>query len=111
MSEERLKVLEQKAAQTDEYIEQNKQVTEDLKICVDNLNKAIESKDSATAQELQEIKSNLKSISDLLAAWNNAKGFVNTISWIATFIKWCAIIGTVIAGAWYFIKTGHSPKG
>lgn len=46
---------------------------------------------------------------EMLTAWNNAKGFVNTVQMISKVIKFLTPIGLLILAGWYFIKTGHLP--
>lgn len=70
------------------------------------MNEAIEKNDSATAQELHEMKQTLSTIKDLLQAWNDAKGFVKWIGYIATFMKWMMIIGTTSAAVYFALRNG-----
>lgn len=52
--------------------------------------------------DLQNIKSELKTVTEILVAWNNAKGFVRTIKFIGDIVKWGAPIVAALAAMWYF---------
>lgn len=47
-----------------------------------------------------------KSTADLVAAWNNAQGFLSVMVWISRWIKILTPIAIVLGAIFYFIKTG-----
>ena len=50
------------------------------------------------------------SVHEVLTAWNNAKGFVNTVQTISKLIKWATPPALLIAATWYFVTHGNWPK-
>lgn len=55
-------------------------------------------------EDLQNIKAELKTVTEILVAWNNAKGFVKTIKFVGDIVKWGAPIVAAIVAAWYFLN-------
>lgn len=55
------------------------------------------------------MEADIKRIREIVEAWNNAKGFVNTIKGISSTIKVLAIPVAAAAAFWYLITTGHWP--
>ena len=106
---QRITNLEQSVKQLTEQQEMTSESIEELREKHDNLVASIEKDDSATAHELAEMKSTLSSIKDLLQAWNDAKGFVKWIGYLATFAKWLTIIGGSCALIWAALKAGIEP--
>lgn len=49
------------------------------------------------ANDLSGVSENLKSINDILIAWNNANGFFSVIKFFSGFVKMLAPIGIFIA--------------
>lgn len=58
---------------------------------------------------IHEIRDDIREMREILDAWNNAKGFVTTIKFLSSLIKWISIVGGTIGLIWYFFKTGHPP--
>jgi hypothetical protein len=46
---------------------------------------------------------------DILTAWNNAKGFVNTVQTISKVIKFLTPIALLFGLVWYFVTHGELP--
>lgn len=61
-------------------------------------------KDQVTA-----IHTDIAHMREILDAWNSAKGFVNTIKFLAALTKALAALGAVIGIIWYVTKFGHMP--
>lgn len=55
------------------------------------------------------MEADIKRIREIVEAWNNAKGFVNTVKGISSTIKILAIPAAACAAIWYLITTGHWP--
>lgn len=60
-------------------------------------------------EKMDEVLVAVGSVHEVMNAWNNAKGFVNTVQMISKVIKFLTPIGLLILAGWYFIKTGHLP--
>lgn len=46
---------------------------------------------------------------EIVSAWNNVKGFVNTVHTISKVLRWATLTGAAIAAIWYFVANGHWP--
>jgi hypothetical protein len=91
--------------------------------CLDNhdevleaVNKRITKCKQEVSEDLETLKDRLDSMHqdishmrDLLDAWNSAKGFVITMKFLATSLRWIAVIGGTVGVIWYFIKFGTLP--
>lgn len=53
-------------------------------------------------QEAQ--KATLDEMKDILIVWNNTKGFINTVRFLGTVLKWAASVGAAIGLIYYWIK-------
>ena len=49
------------------------------------------------------ISATLVSMTEILEAWNNTKGFVKTMVTISGFMKWLVAFGASVAAVWYFV--------
>lgn len=58
------------------------------------------------SREFKEVGDHIKSIAEILTAWNNARGFLSTLRFMAGFIKIVMVIGGFFAVIWIFLKTG-----
>ena len=54
--------------------------------------------------DLKSIKNQLATVTEILTAWNNAKGFVKTIKFMGDAIKWAAPVVAAITAYWYYIS-------
>lgn len=62
------------------------------------------------AGRLSPLEADVKRIREIVEAWNNAKGFVNTIKAISAAVKVLAILFAAAAAVWFFITNGHWPS-
>lgn len=60
-------------------------------------------------QTLVEIQHDVAHMREIIEAWNNAKGFVATIRFLASVVKWTAVIGSAVGLVWYVLKYGAPP--
>ena len=51
-----------------------------------------------------EQKVTLDEMKDILVVWNNTKGFINTVRFLGTTLKWIALVGGSIAAVLYWFK-------
>ena len=58
---------------------------------------------SVIHQDLQSIKSDIKTMREVLSAWDNAKGFVKVVRISGDVAKWVVLVGAAIAAIWYAI--------
>lgn len=58
------------------------------------------------SDKMDEVLAAVGSVSDVLTAWNNAKGFVNTVQTISKVIKFLTPIALLFGLVWYFITHG-----
>lgn len=58
------------------------------------------------SHEFKTVSENIKSIADILNAWNNARGFLSTLDFVAGFLKVGMVIGASFLMIWIFLKTG-----
>ena len=65
---------------------------------------------SVLKKDQEEIKVEVKKITELLQAWESAKGFVKVIEVISKLVKLLAPIVLVIIAGYYLLTTGHLPK-
>lgn len=56
--------------------------------------------------DLEEIKSDLKAVKELLDAWKNMKGFIRTMQIIGSVAKWITVTGAAFAAIWYWLHGG-----
>lgn len=61
-------------------------------------------------EKIEQISKTQKSMAEIVTAWNNTKGFVNTIQLISKVLRWASITGAAIAAIWYAITHGTMPK-
>lgn len=54
--------------------------------------------------DLKSIKNQLATVTEILTAWNNAKGFIKTVKFIGDAIKWAAPAIAAITAYWYYIS-------
>ena len=55
-------------------------------------------------KELQKLNAdNLEKVTEILEAWNNAKGFVKTSMMIVNTVKWVLIAAGTLTAAYYWI--------
>jgi type I site-specific restriction endonuclease len=106
---QRIVNLEQTVKQLTNQQQATVESVDDLREMHNNLVEAIEKNDSASAQEMHELKVMVSSIRDLLQAWNDAKGFVRVIGFLATLVKWVGIIGGATGIIWVALKSGLEP--
>lgn len=48
----------------------------------------------------------LNTVHDIVVAWDNAKGFVNTLSWLSRAARWIVATGLAVWAIAAFFKTG-----
>lgn len=57
-------------------------------------------------QQLDTVNSTMQEMSEVLAAWRNARGAIKTIQVLADICRWTAYLAVSIGAIWYFLKTG-----
>lgn len=77
----------------------------DIEVCGEDKDKKIDSLED----HLTDIQKKLSDITDLLTAWNNAKGFVRVIEGMAYTVKLFTPVAAVLGAIWYFAHTGKWP--
>src|SRR3990172_6141306 len=75
---------------------------DDCKNSVDEQIKAIRETVAAVANDAKKIR-------EIVEAWDNAKGFVNTVKGISSTLKLLALPAAFVVAIWYLITTGHLP--
>ncbi len=58
--------------------------------------------------ELKELKAQSKTQLEIMTVWNNAKGFVRTLSMLGTVAKWIAGVTAAIGAIWLAITHGFN---
>lgn len=54
--------------------------------------------------DLKDIKDEVAKMTELMAAWDNAKGFVKTIRVIGELTKWVVAVGAAITAIWWWVR-------
>lgn len=73
--------------------------------CENSIEKLVVSQ-AELSKEFKEVGDNIKSIAEILMAWNNARGFLSTMRFMAGFMKVVMIIAGFFIAIWVFLKTG-----
>lgn len=76
-----------------------------------NKSLSVEEKLDLVLERVEEIALKQASMSEILLAWNNAKGFVKTIQGISKILRWLVLTGGAFAAVWFLLINGHWPKG
>lgn len=64
---------------------------------------------SLKLQKLEEIQTDIRDMKEVILAWNNAKGFVRTLSILNDIMNWAWKPALVVTAIWYFITHGVWP--
>ena len=59
------------------------------------------------SRQIERMSQDLSEVSEIVKAWNNAKGFVQTIQGIAKVVAVITLCVSPFVAFGYFIKTGH----
>jgi hypothetical protein len=62
-------------------------------------------------ERVEELALRQANMAEIVLAWNNTKGFVNTVKTISRVVRWVTLTSIACAGLWYFITHGTWPKG
>jgi hypothetical protein len=76
---------------------------------LDDCKNSVDEQISAIKETVAVVASDAKKIREIVEAWDNAKGFVNTVKGISATIKFLALFAAALAGLWYIMTTGHIP--
>jgi hypothetical protein len=61
-------------------------------------------------ERVDELALRTASISEIMLAWNNTKGFVKTVQTVSKVLRWIAVTGAACSVVWYAITHMEWPK-
>ena len=59
-------------------------------------------------EKIDKMQATLDSVAEIVIAWNNAKGFINTLQTLGVAAKWFTLTGASVAAIWYWLHGGKS---
>lgn len=77
---------------------------------VENKVAELEARLQEQKETLDQIHQDLKSVREIIEAWNNVKGFATTMKFIASAIKITVTVGGAVGFFWFLTKYGQPPK-
>lgn len=77
---------------------------------LDDCKTSVDEQINAIKETVAAVASDAKKIREIVEAWDNAKGFVNTVKGISATLKILALPMVALGALWYFMTTGHFPS-
>lgn len=59
-------------------------------------------------EKIDKMQATLNSVAEIVTAWNNAKGFINTLQTVGVVAKWFTLTGASVVAIWYWLHGGKS---
>lgn len=61
-------------------------------------------------ERIEELALRQASMSEIMLAWNNTKGFVKTVQTVSKVLRWIAVTGAALSVVWYAMTHLEWPR-